>query len=157
METLGIGELARRTGLRPSAIRYYESLGLVNPDRRGSWRRFTPDAVEHLQVIRMARALGFSIDEIRTLFNGFSPETPPPERWRQLAHEKLPQLDSLIRHASAMKRMLEVGLSCNCARIEDCFIEDCAGVNTEAGSGLTFVPLRAQPASLRHARPVPAR
>jgi MerR family transcriptional regulator, redox-sensitive transcriptional activator SoxR len=155
MEMLGIGELARRTGLRPSAIRYYESLGLLTADRRGSWRRYTPDAVEHLEVIRMARSLGFGIDEIRTLLNGFSPETPPPERWRQLAQEKLPQLDALIRHATAMKRLLEVGLSCECVRIEDCFIADCAGVNPNEGSGLTLVPLRAQPVSVRRARPMP--
>jgi MerR family transcriptional regulator, redox-sensitive transcriptional activator SoxR len=154
METMGIGELASKTGLRPSAIRYYESLGLVTANRRGNWRRYTPDAVEHLEVIRMARELGFGIDEIRTLLNGFSPETPPPDRWRQLAHEKLPQLDALIRHASAMKRLLEVGLTCRCVRIEDCFIEDCANINTSAGSGLTLVPLRAQPASVRRARPV---
>jgi MerR family transcriptional regulator, redox-sensitive transcriptional activator SoxR len=51
MEMLGIGELARRTGLRPSAIRYYESLGLLTAYRRGSWRSYTPDAVEHLEVI----------------------------------------------------------------------------------------------------------
>lgn len=157
METVGIGELAGRTGLRPSAIRYYESLGLLTANRQGKWRRYTPDAVEHLEVIRMARELGFGIDEIRTLLNGFSPETPPPERWRELAQEKLPQLDGLIRHASAMKRLLEVGLTCSCVRIEDCFIEDCAGVNTAAGSSLTLVPLRAQPASMRHARPVAAR
>jgi MerR family transcriptional regulator, redox-sensitive transcriptional activator SoxR len=154
METLGIGELASRTGLRPSAIRYYESLGLVTATRRGNWRRYTPDAVEHLQVIRMARDLGFGIEEIRTLLNGFSPETPPPERWRRLAQEKLPQLDALLRHALAMKRLLEVGLTCCCVRIEDCFIDDCAGISPSAGSGLTLVPLRAQPASMRRARPV---
>jgi MerR family redox-sensitive transcriptional activator SoxR len=154
METLGIGELARRTGLRPSAIRYYESLGLMTADRRGNWRRYTPAAVEHLEVIRMARDLGFGIDEIRTLLNGFSPETPPPERWRQLANDKLPQLDALIRHASAMKRLLEVGLTCRCVRIQDCFIDDCASVSTDTGEGLTLVPLQAQPASRRHARPV---
>lgn len=154
METLGIGELARRTGLRPSAIRYYESLGLVTAHRLGKWRRYTADAIEHLEVIRMARGLGFGIDEIRTLLNGFSPETPPPDRWRQLADEKLPQLDALIRHASAMKRLLEVGLTCRCVRIADCFIEDCADVKPNAGSGLKTVPLRAQPASMRRARPV---
>jgi MerR family transcriptional regulator, redox-sensitive transcriptional activator SoxR len=150
METVGIGELARRTGVQPSAIRYYESLGLLTAGRRGRWRRYTAEAVDHLGAIRMARDLGFSIDEIRTLLNGFSPETPPPERWRQLADEKLPQLDALIRHASAMKRLLQVGLTCGCVRVEDCFIDDCAGV--AQGASLTLVPLRPQSASLRHAR-----
>jgi MerR family redox-sensitive transcriptional activator SoxR len=151
METIGIGELARRTGVRPSAIRHYESLGLLRASRSGSWRRYDAEAVEHLEVIRMARDLGFGIEEIGTLLNGFSPDTPPPDRWRQLAMEKLPQLDSLIRHAMAMKRLLETGLSCRCVRIEDCFIEDCAGVGTAERSSLKLVPLRPQPASVRKA------
>ena len=155
METIGIGELARRTGVRASAIRHYESLGLLSVGRSGSWRCYDAEAVEHVEVIRMARDLGFGIDEIRTLLNGFSRDTPPPERWRQLATEKVPQLDALIQHASAMKRLLETGLSCRCVRIEDCFIDDCADVGTAAGSGLTLVPLRAQPASLRKARGQP--
>lgn len=152
METFGIGELARRTGVRPSAIRYYESLGLLTAQRSGSWRRYDSDAAEQLEVIRMARDLGFGIDEIQILLNGFSPEAPPAERWRQLAHEKIPQLDALIRHASAMKRLLEVGITCRCVRIEDCFIDDCAGVGTSGGQRLELVPLRPQPASLRQAR-----
>jgi MerR family transcriptional regulator, redox-sensitive transcriptional activator SoxR len=152
METIGIGELARLTGVRASAIRYYESLGLLTVSRRGSWRRYSANAVEHLEVIRMARDIGFGIDEIRTLLNGFSSDTPPPERWRQLAQQKLPQIEALIRHASAMKRLLEVGLTCHCVRVEDCFLDDCAGVGTGPGSGLTIVPLRPQPASRRNAR-----
>jgi MerR family redox-sensitive transcriptional activator SoxR len=155
METIGIGELARRTGVSASAIRHYESLGLLNVWRSGTWRRYDAEAVEHLEVIRMARDLGFGIDEIRTLLNGFSPDTPPPERWRQLATQKVPQLDTLIQHATAMKRLLETGLSCRCVRIEDCFIHDCAGVGTAARSGLTLVPLQPQPASLRNARGQP--
>lgn len=155
METIGIGELARRTGLTASAIRHYESLGLLRADRRGSWRRYDADAIEQLKVIRMARDLGFGTEEIRTLLNGFSADTPPSERWRQLASEKLPQLDALIQHATAMKRLLETGLSCRCVRIEDCFLNDCAGVNTSGQAGLTLVPLRPQPASLRKARSRP--
>jgi hypothetical protein len=54
-----------------------------------------------------------------------------------------------------MQRLLDVALGCQCVRIEDCFIEDCAGVNTNAGSGLVLVPLRAQPVSVRRARPAP--
>ena len=153
METFGIGELARRTGVRPSAIRYYESLGVLpEPSRNGRWRRYDATAVEHLEVIRRARDFGFGIDEIQTLLQGFSPDTPPPERWRQLAREKLPQLTALIQHASAMKRLLEVGLSCRCVRIEDCFLDDCADVGAAAGNALQLVPLRPQPVSVLNAR-----
>lgn len=153
METVGIGELARRTGLRPSAIRYYESVGLLAPPRNGGgWRRYDEGAVEHLKAIKMARDLGFSIEDIQTLLNGFSPDTPPPERWRKLAAEKLPQLDLLIRQASAMKRLLEHGLNCGCVRVEDCFINDCAGIGAGKVTALKLVPLTLQPASVLRAR-----
>jgi DNA-binding transcriptional MerR regulator len=120
---------------------------LTAAPRSGGWRRYDSSAVEHIEMIRMARELGFAIEEIRTLINGFSPETPPPERWRRIAREKLPQLDELIHHASAMKRLLEVGLSCRCVRIEDCFVNDCANVGTNGGNTLNLVPLRPAPAS----------
>lgn len=122
-----IGEVATRTGLRPSAIRYYESLGLLaTPARQGGKRSFSPDVVEAVQVIRMARDLGFSLHDIRTLLNGFSADTEPPVRWRQLAQRKLPAVDSLIQRASAMKRLLEKGLRCDCVTVQDCIRYDCS-------------------------------
>ncbi len=128
MRGLGIGEVARQVGIRQSAIRYYESIGLLEPpERRGGWRLYEPAVVDRLQVIRTARELGFTIDEIRLLLDGFSPDTPPSERWRALAREKLPEVDVAIRRATALKRILAAGMSCQCVRIEDCFLEDCSG------------------------------
>jgi MerR family redox-sensitive transcriptional activator SoxR len=126
METLSIGEVARRAGLRQSAIRYYESVGLLpQPERASGWRRYTADTVERLQVIRAARDLGFALEEIRTLLYEFEPNTPPPERWRALAAEKLPAIDALISRAMAMRHLLLAGLNCQCTRIEECFLEGC--------------------------------
>jgi MerR family transcriptional regulator, redox-sensitive transcriptional activator SoxR len=88
MESLSIGEVASRVGLRPSAIRYYEEMGLLPRQERAAGRRcFDPAMVDRLTVIRAARDVGFSLDEIRQMLDGFSPETPPPERWRRLARE----------------------------------------------------------------------
>jgi MerR family transcriptional regulator, redox-sensitive transcriptional activator SoxR len=127
METLGIGEVARRTGMAQSAIRYYESAGLLSGPARsgGGWRAFPPEVVDQLKVIRLARELGFSLDDIRTLLNGFSADTPPSVRWQQLAQRKLPDVDVLIQRATAMKRLLEKGLRCDCVSIEDCIRYDC--------------------------------
>ena len=126
METISIGEVARGSGVSQSAIRYYESLGLMpKPPRTGGWRRYDRSAIERVQVIRAARELGFTLEEVRVLLAGFSADTPPPERWRVLAQEKLPEVEAMLGRAGAMKRLLEAGLGCACLRIEDCFLTGC--------------------------------
>ena len=75
---LTIGELATRAGVRTSTLRYYEDEGLLVPAARVSGqRRYDPGAVEVLTVIRFCRALGFSLDEIRTLL------TVPRGEWKR--------------------------------------------------------------------------
>jgi MerR family redox-sensitive transcriptional activator SoxR len=124
---MAIGEVARRTGVAQSAIRYYEAEGLIsNLDRRSGKRAFSPGVVDRLQVIRMARELGFSLDDIRTLLNGFSAETPPSERWRELAGRKLPEVDATLERAHAMKHLLEKGLRCDCVTVADCIVYKCS-------------------------------
>lgn len=125
-QTIQIGEVARRAGLSQSAIRYYEAEGLLPAPQRTSGRRaFRSDVVDRLRVIRMARDLGFTLEDIRTLLDGFAPETPPPERWQQLARRKLPEINALIQRATAMKRLLEKGLRCDCVSVQDCILYDC--------------------------------
>src|SRR5262245_28521412 len=126
MKTLAIGEVARQTGLRQSAIRYYEAEGLLPVAPRASgWRTFDPGVVDRLRAIQLARELGFSLAEIRTLLTGFSPDTPPSERWQHLARRKLPEIDALVQRATAMKRLLEKGLRCDCVSVHDCVLYDC--------------------------------
>jgi MerR family redox-sensitive transcriptional activator SoxR len=121
MDGMTIGEVARRSGVRPSALRYYESVGVLPaPERVNGRRRYEGGVLEMLAVVRFARRAGFSIAEIRTFLHGFPEGTPPPERWRWLAHEKLPEVEALIERALGTKRSLERGLACECARIEDC-------------------------------------
>jgi MerR family transcriptional regulator, redox-sensitive transcriptional activator SoxR len=121
-----IGEVARLTGLSQSAIRYYESEGLIAaPARHGGKRSFGREVVDSVRVIRMARELGFSLEDIRTLLKGFSADTAPPVRWQHLARRKLPEVNDLIQRATAMKRLLEKGLRCDCVTVQDCILYDC--------------------------------
>ena len=120
-EGLAIGEVARRAGVNASAIRYYERAGLLaEPGRVNGRRRYGPEVLDLLAVIRVAQRAGFTIAETRTLMNGFSAEDPPSERWRVLAREKLAEVEALIDRARAMQRLLERGLRCECLSIEDC-------------------------------------
>jgi MerR family redox-sensitive transcriptional activator SoxR len=121
MESFTIGDVARRAGLRTSAIRYYESTGLIPEPRRVSGqRRYGPEVLTHLAVVRMAQEAGFSIEEIRTLVAGFPEGTPAGDRWRELARRKLPEVDALIARLQDVRRVLEESLRCGCLSFEAC-------------------------------------
>jgi MerR family redox-sensitive transcriptional activator SoxR len=123
MEELAIGEVARQAGIRPSALRYYESIGLMPaPQRRNGRRRYDESTVQMLKVVQLAQQAGFTVAEIQTLLHGFAPDTPPAARWDPLARQKLQELDALIERAQHMKRILETGLHCGCLRLEDCAV-----------------------------------
>ena len=122
MEELTISEVARRAGIRPSAIRYYESSGILPTPRRASGRRcYDGSVVQRLALIRLAQEAGFTVAEIKSLFADFAPEAPAWERWQTLATQKLVEVDAFIRRAQTMKRLLEEGLlQCRCLTIEEC-------------------------------------
>ncbi|MGH2535441.1 MAG: MerR family transcriptional regulator [Thermomicrobiales bacterium] len=134
MERLTIGEVAERAGLRPSAIRYYESAGLVPaPGRVHGQRRYDTGVLDRLAVIRLAQQAGFTVAEIRQMLTGFDPATPFSVRWRALAERKLTELDGLIARAEAMKGMLEAGLQCGCLSWESCALVARAAEDQTAG------------------------
>ncbi|MDP8936798.1 MAG: MerR family transcriptional regulator [Actinomycetota bacterium] len=115
---LSIGEVAERTGLRASALRYYEEAGLIEPAGRVSGRRhYDPAVLDRLQVIACAQDAGFTIAEVRELLGGTD---EPPARWRALAERKLVEVDAVIQKAEATRRLLEESLRCNCVALEDC-------------------------------------
>ena len=112
-----IGEVARRAELRPSAIRYYEKLGLLpRPPRQGGQRRYDPHVLERLAIVRFAKFVGFRIDEIRLLLDG-SPDRPPPQRWRRIAEEKVLQVDTFITEAIAVRALLQTTLRQECPKL----------------------------------------
>lgn len=118
---LTIGEVARRTGVRPSALRYYEDEGILTPPLRASGRRYYDEhAVQMVEALRFAQQAGFTLKEIKVLFHGFDAKTLLGERWRRLAQTKLRELDELQRGVSRMRSAIKIGLACGCLNIEDC-------------------------------------
>jgi len=116
-----IGELARRSSLKPSAIRFYEKAGLLPaPDRKNGRRVYSSDAVDRLTLIGFAKDTGFSLPEIKLLLHGFPTSTTAGERWRKLATSKIAQLESSIAKARAMEGMLRSIMKCRCATIDQC-------------------------------------
>jgi MerR family redox-sensitive transcriptional activator SoxR len=114
---LPIGEVARRAGLRPSAVRYYEKVGLLPIPRRSSGRRqYGEDVLVRLTVIRFARDNGFTLKEIQRLFAG----RPYSARLRELATAKIAELDGVIGRAQEMQALLKTALRCRCLTLEEC-------------------------------------
>jgi MerR family transcriptional regulator, redox-sensitive transcriptional activator SoxR len=121
MEMLSIGEAARRAGVRPSALRYYEQAGILPPPPRvNGRRRYTEELVDAIRVARFAQSVGFTLREVRELFSGFEGRSKLGKQWRPLARAKLKELDAVIARAQRMKAAIELGLGCGCIRIEDC-------------------------------------
>lgn len=121
-EELTIGEVARRAGIRTSALRYYESVGLLPEPRRvyGGHRRYDASIFALLAILRMAQQADFTIAEIHQLVAGFSPETPAFERWQLLVQKKLQEVEATIAHAQQTKRLLQMLSQCNCQHLEEC-------------------------------------
>ena len=116
-----IGDVARRTGLQASAIRYYEKIGLLPKTQRiAGQRRYEASVLNYLEVIDVARRAGFRIEEIRHLFHGFGKGTPAFRRWELLAQRKITEMNELIARAKKMKRLLEKADRCKCLDLEDC-------------------------------------
>jgi MerR family transcriptional regulator, redox-sensitive transcriptional activator SoxR len=117
MADLTILEVARRSGLRTSPIRYYEKIGLLpRAVRFRHQRRYDSLILERLAIIRFAQYVGLRLTEIKWLLNDV-PGRPPPERWRKLAKERLKQVDSLITDAQAIKGLLQMTIDRKCPKL----------------------------------------
>jgi MerR family transcriptional regulator, redox-sensitive transcriptional activator SoxR len=118
---LTIGEVARRAGVRASAIRYYEEAGLLEePERVGGKRRYDEEALRRLALIGGAKRAGFTLGEIRTLLHGFPAGTGAAQRWQALASEKLVEVDEAIAQLRQTRGLLEEALRCECASLDEC-------------------------------------
>lgn len=117
-----ISEVAKRFGLRASAIRYYEQIGVLLPPRRvGGQRRYDESVLAKIAVIQRARETGFNLDEIRALFFGFQQGTPPSQRWRRLSEKKLQELEAQRMRIQSMQELIRRMIrNCNCEALDEC-------------------------------------
>lgn len=105
-----IGELARRTGVATSALRYYERIGLLSPaERAGGKRRYTPSSAERVALIRLCQNAGFTLAEIGRLVPAMS---RGGRDWGDLAERKITELDARIADAQRAKKLVEHALEC---------------------------------------------
>jgi MerR family transcriptional regulator, redox-sensitive transcriptional activator SoxR len=121
MSVLTISEVARQVGVKPSAIRYYEQVGVLRrPERVSGQRRYDEGAAYRLAVVVRARQLGFTLDEIRELFFGFRTTATASDRWKALTERKLAELEETMQRIRAMQDVLRRLNSCPCDALERC-------------------------------------
>lgn len=105
-----IGELARRTGVATSALRYYERIGLLSPAGRvGQRRHYPPSSAERVALIRLCQDAGFTLAEIGRLLTAWSRER---RDWDRLAERKIAELDARIADAQRATKLVTHALEC---------------------------------------------
>jgi len=117
MKFLDIGEVAARSGIRPSALRYYEEAGLISSvSRHGLRRQFPPEVLLQLKLIAMGKSAGFSLDEIAGMFgrNGM-PDLP-----RDVLHQKAGEIDRQIHELTALRDTLRHVADCRAPSHMEC-------------------------------------
>ncbi|HSM54036.1 MAG TPA: redox-sensitive transcriptional activator SoxR [Erythrobacter sp.] len=121
-DLLPIGDLARRTGLSVSAIRFYEEKGLVEPIRTsGNQRRFLRSDIRRLSFILIAQQLGLALSEIETelakLPHG---RTPTAGDWQAISKSIRGQLDARIAQLERTRDKLDGCIGCGCLSLKHC-------------------------------------
>lgn len=113
IQTLLIGELARRAGVTPQTVRYYEREGLLRPPPRSAsgYRRYGPRAVEEIAFIKKAQALGFALEEIREVLELGRAGTAPCSRVLALARRHVREIDERIAELAKLKERLRSALA----------------------------------------------
>jgi MerR family redox-sensitive transcriptional activator SoxR len=117
---LTIGELAREVGLRTSAIRYYESIGVLpEPERHAGQRRYPRAAICRLELVQVAKRAGFSLAQTRDLLAADAGGAAHAAL-RELAARRLRDVEAEIERARATRDWLRAASGCGCPTLEVC-------------------------------------
>jgi MerR family redox-sensitive transcriptional activator SoxR len=126
-----IGEVAKQSGLRTSAIRYYEKEDLLpKPARASGQRRYSAAVLEQVALLGYAKRCGFTLAEMRALFDGFRDAAPLGVRMRAPARKKIAELDALAEKVAKIRESLVRVQECRCADLQECgrhFVLDSTG------------------------------
>lgn len=141
-DRLTVSEVASRSGFAPSALRYYESAGLLGAERTdGNQRRYDRSVLRRLAFIRAARHVGLSLEEIRaaldTLPRG---RTPNKADWTRISRLWRQRLDAEIEALVALRDGLDSCIGCGCLSLQRCRIANPNDVAGRAGAGARYLP-----------------
>ncbi len=122
METLTIGQVASRSGASVSALRYYESLGLISSIRTtGGQRRFARDVLRRVAVIHAGQRVGLSLGQVQAAFAGLPTDKAPTKRdWSRVSGTWRSQIDSRITEMTRIRDDLDGCIGCGCLSLQRC-------------------------------------
>lgn len=138
---LSIGQLATRTGLSVSAIRYYETEGLIAPDRNaGGQRRFHRADIRRLSFILIAQRFGFTLARIREVLASLpGGRTPTPADWRAMGDVFRTDLDARIAALQKMRDDLDGCIGCGCLSLPSCALWNAGDCAASKGNGPRYL------------------
>ena len=141
-DLLTVGEIARRSGFTQSAIRYYDELGLLSAARTaGGQRRFQRSSLRRLALIRAARNMGLSLDEISATLAALPRERIPGQAdWAGLSDGLRKRLDEQITALAALRDQLAGCIGCGCMSLDDCGAVNPADSASSDGPGAAYLP-----------------
>ncbi|MDP8904859.1 MAG: redox-sensitive transcriptional activator SoxR [Chloroflexota bacterium] len=136
-----IGELARRTGVATSALRFYEARGLISAQRsEGNQRRYNRATVRRVSVIRAAQRCGLTLDEIAAALEGLPTDKVPLKRdWQRMSRVWQRQLDERISGLQALREELADCIGCGCLSLQRCNLLNKGDVAARLGSGPRYL------------------
>ena len=141
-DLIPIGQLAARSGVAASALRFYEDAGLLSPAARsaGNQRQYHRDALRRVAFIRSAQRVGLTLDEIRaalaTLPDG---RTPTPADWTRLSSAWRSRLDEQIHLLELLRDDLDSCIGCGCLSLEKCALYNPADAAAGLGTGARYL------------------
>ena len=136
-----IGELARRSGAAASALRFYETQGLVASTRTaGRQRQFPKDVLRRVAFIRAAQAVGLSLEQIKAALATLPEQrTPTKADWERLSQSWRGLLDQRIQALVALRDQLSSCIGCGCLSLRSCALYNPGDVAQRRGSGARYL------------------
>lgn len=141
MEDLTIGEVAERTGVAASAVRFYEREGLLRAERTGGGqRRFPREVLRRVAFVRVAQQVGLSLGEIRTALGTLPDDrTPTKADWTRLSRGWRADLDARIEALTRLRDELDSCIGCGCLSLQSCALYNPGDGAARLGAGPRYL------------------
>ncbi|PFG40888.1 MerR family redox-sensitive transcriptional activator SoxR [Georgenia soli] len=139
--TLTIGQLAERSGAAPSALRYYEQLGLIRSERTaGNQRRYPRATLRRVAFVRTAQRVGLSLEEIAEALASLPGDRAPTrEEWGRLSRGWRPRIEARIAQLERLRDKLDSCIGCGCLSLDRCALSNPDDEAAARGPGAAFL------------------